>query len=642
MRIANRKTNPITSEYKLKTVNYKLETSLTHEIPNFTTMRKYTWIGFFLLLPFCSLRAGVLDSLLQVSITEKDPQQKCDHYLRYINKLSGLSRDSAVQLLLNYEDSCGNQFDFGRYRAQSLRAYFLCFESKYETSLKLLHEALSKQKVIKDESGIAQTMNRLGIVNNQFGRFDIAMRYLRMARTEFIRLKDTTRLDMVLNNMGSFLNGQGKDKEAIEYYRQSLAIRLGKKDFYWVGYTYFNIGSAYLTSEEMDSAKYYLELALATFETKTETGKVPPMIHLGLADLYGQTKQLDKAYSEVQKGLEASEAIGQTELVLQGKLLLSNILAEQRKFEQAFDAQREYLELKLSVDSSNNASATAEIEAKYQNSEQALQIEHLTTQKLEAENKAQKLTLYTIASVAVLLLFAAVISLVWQRRNQREKIERSILNTRIAEAKMFALRAQMNPHFIFNCINTAQHFVMNNQQQQAYEYLSNFAKLLRLVMENSAKTFIPLEDELQQVKLYLELEAIRFNNKFNYTLKMDSELGNGVYEIPGMLIQPIIENAIGHGLINRNDDKGTLLLQFKLEGETIVCEITDNGVGRERAAEIKAGKNIHYGSAAIPNIQERLNVLQKETGVNVSLSITDLKEDNKASGTKVVLIIPYQ
>ncbi|MES2560674.1 MAG: histidine kinase [Bacteroidota bacterium] len=604
-------------------------------------MRTYTWIGLLLFLPFCSLRAGTLDSLLQVSINEKNPELKCDYYLKYINKLSGLSRDSAVKMLVRYEDSCGTQFDFGRYRAQSLRAYYLCFESKYEASLRLLHEALAKQKAIQDASGIAQTMNRMGIANNKFGRFDLAMRYLALARAEFIRLKDTTRLDMVLNNMGVFLHEQRKPTEAIEYYRQSLAIRTAKKDYYWMGYSYFNIGSSYVNAEKMDSAKYYLELAITTFETQTPTGKVPPMVYLGLGQLYGQTGKLAEGFTAIQKGLAGAEATGQTELILEGKLLLSNIYAEQHKYEQAFQAQREYLELKLSVDSSNNAQAVAEMEAKYQLTEQALQIEQLSSQKLDAENKAQQLTLYTIGAVSILILFGAVIGLVWLRRNQREKIERSLLNARIAEAKMFALRAQMNPHFIFNCINTAQHFVMNNQQQQAYEYLSDFAKLLRLVMENSAKTFIPLEDELQQLKLYMELEAIRFNNKFQYTLKMDSELGNGVYEIPGMLIQPIIENAIGHGLINRNDDKGTLLLQFKLEGETIVCEITDNGVGRERAAHIKAGKNIHYRSAAIPNIQERLDVLQKETGVNVSLTITDLTEGNEAAGTKVVLVIPY-
>lgn len=609
---------------------------------NFTAMRKYIWIGLILLAPLHSVTAGTLDSLLQVAINEKDPELKCDYYLKYINKLSGLNRDSAVHMLELYEDSCGTKFDFGRYRAQSLRAYYYMFESRYEVSLRLLHEALAKQNSLHDESGIAQTMNRLGMVNNRFGRFDLAMQYLQRARIAFMRLNDTTRLDMVLNNMGAFLSEQHRNLEAITYYKQSLAIRLGKKDYYWVGYTYFNIGSAYLNMEQMDSARYYLELALTTFKTQTETGKVPPMIHLGLANLYGQTGALTRAYEEVQKGLEGAEAIGQTELLLEGKMLLSNILAQQQKFEQAFETLQQYLELKVSVDSSNNAQTVAEIEAKYRNTEQALQIEQLSTQKLDAENKAQRLTLYTIVSVAILIAFGAAIGLVWMRRNQREKMERSMLNTRIAEAKMFALRAQMNPHFIFNCINTAQHFVMNNQQQQAYEYLSNFAQLLRLVMENSAKTFIPLEDELQQLKLYMELEAIRFNHKFNYTLKLDSELGNGVFEIPGMLIQPIVENAIGHGLINRNDDKGTLLLQFRLKDDSIICEITDNGVGRERAAQIKQGKNIHYRSAAIPNIEERLNVLQKETGVQVSLTITDLMDGENAAGTRVVLVIPYR
>lgn len=610
-------------------------------MPNFTTMRKYYWIALLSILPFTSLKADVLDSLLQVSINENDPKLKSDYFLKYVQKLSGLNRDSAIKVLIRYEDSCGNDFDYGRYRAQSLRAYFLCFESKYEKSLGLLHNALSKQKNIQDASGIAQTMNRLGMVNNRFGRFDLAMKYLALARTEFIRLKDTTRLDMVLNNMGAFLSENQKTEEAINYYRQSLAMRLNRKDFYWVGYSYYNIGSAYLNDEKMDSAKHYLELAIKTFETKTETGKIPPMIHLGLAQLYGQTGALSEAFTQVQKGLKGAEAIGQTELILEGKLLLSNILYEQKKFEQAFDAQREYLELKLSVDSSNNAEATAEVEAKYQTAEQALQIEQLSTQKLDAENKTQRLTLYTIGAVALLIVFGGIISFLWMRRNQREKIERSLLNTKMAEAKMFALRAQMNPHFIFNCINTAQHFVMHNQQQQAYEYLANFAKLLRLVMENSAKTFIPIEDEIGQMKLYIELEAIRFNHKFEYSIQLDPELENGVFEIPGMLIQPIVENAIGHGLINRNDDKGILSLTLKLDNEKIVCEVIDNGVGRERAALIKQSKNVHYQSAAIPNIKERLEVLKKETGIDVSLNIIDLEVGNPSSGTKVVLTIPY-
>jgi tetratricopeptide (TPR) repeat protein len=625
---------------KPKTANYKFTYVLLHLSSIFTAMKKCIWV-LLLLLAF-SVKADVLDSLLQVAVETKDPILKSDAYLVYLNKLARLDRDSAMAMMQQYEDSCGTRFDYGRYRSQSLRAYYLCFESKYEESLRLLHEALAKQKAIKDESGIAQTINRLGLTNNYFGRFEQALSYLKLARAAFIKLQDSTRLDMVLNNLGAIHAGKLREQMAIQYYRQSLAIRLHKKDYYWVGYSYYNIGQAYLTMEQLDSARYYNELALHTFKTQTASGEAPPMVHLGMGAVYLQINKLSEAYSETQKGLAGGEAIGQTELVLEGKLLLSKILFAQRKFKEAYEIQDAYLELKSTVDSSNNATIVAEIEAKYKNTEQALQIEQLSTQKLDAENKAQQLRLYMVEVAGILIVIAALMGLVWLRRNQREKMERSLLNTRIAEVKMFALRAQMNPHFIFNCINTAQHFVMHNQQQQAYEYLANFAKLLRSVMENSAKTFVPFDDELQQVKLYLELEAIRFNHKFTYTIKLDSALGNGVYEVPGMLIQPIVENAIGHGLLNRNDDQGELLLQFSLTAETIICEITDNGVGREQAAAIKQSKNIHYQSAAIPNILERLEVLRKETGVSVSMTIMDLKEGERASGTKVVLVIPHQ
>jgi hypothetical protein len=604
----------------------------------FTHMKKCIW--FLVLMASFSAKADVLDSLLQAAQQERNQTLQCDYYLNYIGKLARVDRDSAMLIMKVYEDTCG--FDYGKYRSQSLRAYYLCFESKYEESLRLLHEALANQKAIQDESGIAQTINRLGLANNYFGRFEQALSYLKLARAAFIKLQDTTRLDMVLNNLGAIHAGKNQEQIAIQYYRQSLAIRVQKKDYYWIGYSYYNIGQAYLTLDQLDSATYYNELAIRTFQTQTVSGEAPPMVHLGIGAVYLQINKLPEAYLETQKGLAGAEAIGQTELLLEGKLLLSKILFAQHKFKEAYEIQDAYLELKSSVDSSNNAAVVAEIEYKYKNSEQALQIEQLSTQKLDAENKAQQVKLYALEVGGILVIIVCLIILLWLRSNQREKIHHSLLNTKIAEAKMFALRAQMNPHFIFNCINTAQHFVMNNQQKEAYEYLSNFAKLLRLVMENSAKTYVPLEDELQQVKLYLELEAIRFNNQFEYTIKLDSALGEGVYEIPGMLIQPIIENAIGHGLINRKDDHGKLLLQLTLDGDKIVCTVTDNGVGREEAGRIKAGKNIHYQSAAIPNIQERLETLRAETGLAVSLMIEDLTTENGPQGTKVTLVIPHQ
>ncbi len=198
----------------------------------------------------------------------------------------------------------------------------------------------------------------------------------------------------------------------------------------------------------------------------------------------------------------------------------------------------------------------------------------------------------------------------------------------------------MNPHFIFNSINTAQNFVLNSRKEEAYEYLADFARLLRMVLENSGKTFVPVEDEVQQLRLYIELERTRFSHKFNYEIQIDPQLENGVYEIPGMLIQPLVENAIGHGLMNRKDANGKLMVSLKLSGEQILCEVIDNGIGREKAAQIKRSKDILYPSTAIPNIKERLLTLQNLTQGPMDLEITDLFEQGIPAGTRVRLLLP--
>jgi len=366
------------------------------------------------------------------------------------------------------------------------------------------------------------------------------------------------------------------------------------------------------------------------------------LITMGIAELYRHQEKYDDALSFAQEALAAAEKANHKELILQGKHLLSEIYSNLNRFKEAFNMQTEYVELKNSIDSSNNAANVAEIEERYQNAEKEVEITKLKAQKLTAENKAQSLRIYTVSAIAIAVLIMALTFILWQYRNQKEKIKVSNLNTKIAEAKMFALRAQMNPHFIFNCINTAQSFVMQNQREQANEYLANFAKLLRLVLDNSSKTFVQLEDEINQLKLYLDLEAIRFEQKFNYEIEIEEELEQGIYEIPGMCIQPLIENAIGHGLINRNDDKGKLKVTLKLDKDCIVCEITDNGVGREKAAGIKAAKTIHYQSAALPNIKERLEMLNAETAQEVKLQTIDLMEDGHSAGTKVILTLPWK
>ena len=161
--------------------------------------------------------------------------------------------------------------------------------------------------------------------------------------------------------------------------------------------------------------------------------------------------------------------------------------------------------------------------------------------------------------------------------------QRRLANQLIA---LRSLRAQMNPHFIFNALNSVNLYIAQKDERTANKYLTDFSRLMRLVLEQSQKDFIPLQQELEMIKLYINLEHDRFKDKFEYELNIDGELDEDSLQIPPMLIQPYIENAIWHGL-RYKEDKGLLKIQYKLEGENILVRIEDNGIGRKKSREIK-------------------------------------------------------
>lgn len=599
-------------------------------------------ILLFAMLPFSNqsvVFAGELDSLLNLAVKEKDIKNYNIKYLEYVNKLSSRNRDSAAKLLLDYEVLCKKRKDdFGYARSVALRAWFKNYEGLYEEGIKLLWEAIGIQKRIGDSSGLANSFNKMGVVHLRFNKLDYAEKYLTISANYFLKLTDTVKIDMSYNNLGILYGELKKYDKSIEYFHKTVVLRERTNRFYWVAYAYYNIAATYETINQKDSARLYFDKSLYTFKNRTENGLVPPMVTVGYAKFLYNSGNYKLAEYYGNLGLKDAKEINHKEVLLTAYSLLSDVYSKLRKFENAFNSQLEYIELKEFIDSSSNVAQIAEIEEKYNNSEKEVEIAKLKTENLEVDNRAKSFQLYFISLVFVLILAFGIVWFFWQKRSQSEKLKAAELNAKIAEAKMFALKAQMNPHFIFNCINTAQNFVLNAQTEKAFDYLSNFAKLFRLVMENSAKPFIPLEDELQQIRLYIELESIRFDRKFSYKIFVDPELEQGVFEIPGMVLQPIIENAIGHGLINRKTAGGELSIQFSLLKDLIHCEIEDNGVGRKLAAEIKAKKSVHYSSAAIPNIKERLIMLSG----NYHLEIVDLYNDDGPSGTKVILDLPYK
>jgi sensor histidine kinase YesM len=226
-----------------------------------------------------------------------------------------------------------------------------------------------------------------------------------------------------------------------------------------------------------------------------------------------------------------------------------------------------------------------------------------------------------------------------QLESHRVQIE---LERQAAELEMQALRAQMNPHFIFNCLSSINRFILKNESKTASNYLTRFSRLIRMVLINSTKQMITLEDDLQMLRLYLEMEQMRFKDAFEFSITYQNVIDDDNIFIPPLLIQPFCENAIWHGLMHR-DGPGKLEINLGLENNILHCTITDNGVGREKAEEIKSKSAEKEKSLGLKITTDRLALLNKEKGVNTSYKIEDLyDEDGNAAGTKVELMICFK
>ncbi len=226
---------------------------------------------------------------------------------------------------------------------------------------------------------------------------------------------------------------------------------------------------------------------------------------------------------------------------------------------------------------------------------------------------------------------------------EKAKAEAVLMETqkKMADVEMQALRAQMNPHFIFNCLNSINRYIVKSDQATASLYLTRFAKLIRLILDNSNSKNVTLSNELEALRLYIEMEALRFDKKFNYRITVDESVSVDSVEVPPLIIQPYVENAIWHGLLHK-DSGGQLNIHVSMIGDSILqCIVEDDGVGRDKAKGLKSKSATTRKSLGMKLTEDRISLLNKHAQLNASVDIIDLKtSDNEAAGTKVILKIP--
>ncbi len=242
---------------------------------------------------------------------------------------------------------------------------------------------------------------------------------------------------------------------------------------------------------------------------------------------------------------------------------------------------------------------------------------------------------------AISILFISTIAWLVRRRIRQIRGEEQLKQARM-DAEMKALRAQMNPHFIFNCLNTIDSYIVTNRQEEASALLQKFSKLIRLVLENSTQEKTVIRKDWEALLNYIELEETIHESTFNYTADIDKILLNDAYLIPPLLLQPYVENAILHGLRHMQDKKGELNLSMKLKGDKIITVIEDNGVGRERAAIINSQRASYKQSLGTELARHRLENWAGKTGQAISIETTDRINNDKPEGTRVTIVFPAE
>ena len=350
--------------------------------------------------------------------------------------------------------------------------------------------------------------------------------------------------------------------------------------------------------------------------------------------------ELEKKYSfEQLQNLQTKEQL--LERLKMEKLELEKL----RIFSQKQESEQLSLERKLENESLNSKNKALENLGALNNQRNKDKLREVTIKSLQSSLENQKenrwfVILTAVAILCLLFVFIKIRQIQIKTKNDHIKKE-SQSQQKIFQTEITALRAQMNPHFIFNCLNSIQLFTAQNEAEKASEYLSKFSRLIRLVLENSRSEKVTLENELETLRLYIEMEAMRFKGKVSYHINIAEGIDTSYIQIPPLLVQPFVENAIWHGLMHK-EEGGMVNVEVTQPNENLLhIEISDDGIGREKAAEFKSKSATINKSFGMKVTNERIELINQLYNSTTKVQVFDLNnQQGEATGTKVVVEIP--
>ena len=501
----------------------------------------------------------------------------------------------------------------------------------HQRALELAQSVKNPSESLKKSINVS--FNGIGNLYLRLKQYDQAIEYFEKSLKLEAELGNILGLAVNHQNIGECLEEQGKLDLALENYRTSLAYNEQIDDARGRVICKTSIAQIYLKQNLTDDALSLLRTVLPMAQGLGD-GFLTAPVYLDLGWALMLSGQLGKAEENMLDGLKLADSLKVQRISAQANHLLSELFGYTGDYKKALDHKLKANQIDDQVLNEVTIRYVDDVLFRYnsQKAENDMQQMKQESDMRERELRTTRTTLL-ISGIAMALLAGIFYILYRQYQLKNEK--------KMLTLEQSMLRSQMNPHFLFNSLNSIKLYIINNDQKNAVHYLNKFAKLVRKILESSSVREIPLAEELETVELYMVIENIRFSNEINFHISIDADIDTHTVRIPSLILQPFLENALWHGLSSKQGEKNINVHISSDKKGYIHIAITDNGIGRAASEKLKANKVLKRKSVGIEITKERLANFAKEYQNSFYLEIVDLYDQSgKASGTKVMLHLP--
>lgn len=503
----------------------------------------------------------------------------------------------------------------------------------HKKALDIANKVEKPSKTLK--ASIAVSQNSMGNIYMTLKQFDLAIK--EFEKSLVIEKELNNRLGLAINyqNLGYSDEAKGELELALKNYKRSLDYNNQIDSEVGRVICYNSIGQVYIKQKKYTDAEVIIEEGLKKAININDQFYISTSyINLGWAQM--ELDENTSAEENLKKGLTIAKNYSLKTAIADASYKLSELYNKTDDYKSAMFYYKNAIELEKTIFNERNMQYVSDIIIQYENEAKNKEIKALSSENEIVKSKLernQKIFWFTLLG---LLIIAGIV--IAYNRNQQLKQEKQILTL-----EQDILRSQMNPHFIFNSLNSIKLYIINNEKENAVYYLNKFSKLIRKILIASTEKEMTLEDELDTMKLYMNIENIRFSNEIDFQIEVDKSINTSNIRVPSLILQPFLENALWHGLSSKENNKEITLKVTKPSADFVTIIITDNGVGRKESGRINDNKILKRKSVGIAITRARLANFSKGFDNDYKIDIEDLYDKNGvANGTRVIVNIPIR